>query len=145
MRILLLNNEHYGSCASLGFRQLGHDVKIAGIIQVDYLRRYLEVLNDLLIRRVGLMSTRGEADDDKKAAQDVHCLHAYWRLRILSIWKMSIPMVKIVQPDLVFTINPMYSILSCFRDTAFHMEFGYNPLMETHPSKRPDADYNMTP
>jgi spore maturation protein CgeB len=147
MRILLLNNETIMAHAlPWGFRQLGHDVKIAGIIQVDYLRRYLEVFKPDLLITAGWINeyTPEKLTMIKKAAQDVHCLHAYWAVEdIIHLEKWSIPMVKIVQPDLVFTINadciPYYHALGI---PAFHMEFGYNPLMETHPSKRPDADYN---
>lgn len=146
MRILLLNNESImANSLPWGFRQLGHDVKIVRIIQEDYLRRYMEVFKPDLLITVGWIHdyTPKKLAIIKKIAQEYHCLHAYWAVEdIIHLEKWSIPMVKTVQPDVVFTINadciPYYQALGI---PAFHMEFGYNPDMAIPPSKLPAGEH----
>lgn len=147
MRVLLLNNESIMEHAlPWGLRQLGHDVKIVRVIQEAYLRKYLELFKQDLLITVGWIHeyTPKKLEIIKKAARDYHCLHAYWAVEdSIHLENWSIPMVKTVQPDLVFTINadciPSYQALGI---PSFHMEFGYNPLMATYLSERPDPDNN---
>ncbi|WP_258361162.1 glycosyltransferase family protein [Moorella sulfitireducens] len=147
MRILYLNGHPvwtYG--LPWGFRQLGHEVKIVGVIQKDYLTRYMELFHPKLLVTVGWMDeyTFDKLEVIRKLAQDFGCLHAYWAtedINFLERW--SLRMVKVVQPDVVFTINA--DCIPYYRDLgipAFHLEFGYNPGFEASIPGLPAPGYD---
>lgn len=133
MRILYLN-EHpvwlYG--LPWGFRQLGHDVKIVKKVEKETLRAVMEAFKPELLITVGWVHEYMRAEKRaliKKMASSFHCQHAYWATEdIMWFKKWSLPMVKAVRPNAVFTINeaciPLYQKQGF---PAFHLDFGYNP------------------
>lgn len=133
MRILYLN-EHpvwlYG--LPCGFRHLGHDVMIVKKVEKESLGAVMESFKPELLITVGWVHEYMRAEKRtliKKMARSFHCLHVYWATEDITWFKKwSLPMVKAVRPNVVFTINadciPLYQKQGF---PAFHLDFGYNP------------------
>ncbi|MGI6648674.1 MAG: glycosyltransferase family protein [Bacillota bacterium] len=79
----------------------------------------------------------------REIVRQYNCLHVYWAVEdIQHLQTWSLPMVKAVQPDAVFTINadciPFYENLGI---PAFHLEFGYNPSVEAYVEHSANSRY----
>jgi spore maturation protein CgeB len=145
MRILYLNGHPiwlYG--LPWGFRHLGHQVKIAKNVQSNLLLPLMKSFKPDLLITVGWVYEYMKPQKRaliKKIAHDFGCLHAYWATEDITWFeKWSLPMVRAVQPDVVFTINadciPFYRNLGI---PAFHLEFAYNPSYEGDVSSSDDV------
>jgi len=136
MRILFLNGHPvwtYG--LPWGFRRLGHNVQIVDAIQQDDLIRRMRTFQPDLMVSVGWIDqyTPEKLAVTRYAARHFGCPHVYWATEDINhLEKWSLPLVKAVEPDAVFTINA--DCIPVYRDLgipAFHLEFGYNPEFDS--------------
>lgn len=147
MRIVYLNGHPvwtYG--LPWGFRKLGHDIRIVDVIRKADLTYIMENFQPDLLVSVGWIAeyVPKKLAIIREAAEHFGCLHAYWATEDVNhLIKWSLPMVRAVQPDVVFTINaeciPSYLNLGI---PAFHLDFGYNPAFPPATTEQLDSRYS---
>ncbi len=146
MRILYLNAHPVWTNQLLkGFEEMGHEVSIVDAIHKESLNKHIEEFKPDLMMTVGWMHEYITEKQEilRDLAKQHQLLHAYWATEdIQHFARWSLPYVKNVQPDVVFTINadciPFYAEIGI---PAFHLEFGYNPAIEDSFKDAPYPQY----
>ena len=146
MRILYLNAHPVWTNQLLkGFEELGHEVRIVDAIHKGSLKKHIEEFKPDLMMTVGWMHEYITEKQEiiRDLAKQHRLLHAYWATEdIQHFARWSLPYVKNVQPDVIFTINadciPFYAEIGI---PAFHLEFGYNPAIEDSLKDTPYPQY----
>ncbi len=146
MHILYLNGHPFWTNQLLkGFEELGHEVSIVDAIHKESLKKHIEGFKPDLMMTVGWMHEYIPEKQEivRDLAKQHQLLHAYWATEdIQHFARWSLPYVKKVQPDVVFTINaeciPFYTEIGI---PAYHLEFGYNPSVEDSLQDAPFPQY----
>lgn len=147
MRILFANGYPvWANSLPWGFRQLGHPVEILPLIEPKSLNQTMRKFKPDVVLTAGWISeyTPAKLALLKKTARQYGCLQAYWATEDINhLRRWSIPLVKKLQPDVVFTINA--ACISAYRELgipAFHLDFGYNPDVSAGPAAEPLACFS---
>lgn len=143
MRILFVNGcPVWANGLPWGFRQLNHPIEIVTQIEQKSLYQTMKRFQPELMLTVGWITeyTTSKLRLLKKAAQHFGCLQAYWAVEDINhLRKWSLPLVKKIDPNVVFTINA--ACISAYQECgipAFHLDFGYNPEFPDLSHQAPD-------
>ena len=129
MRILFANGYPvWANSLPWGFRQLNHPVEILPLIEQKSLNQTMRNFKPDVVLTAGWISeyTPAKIALLKKTARQYGCLQAYWATEDINhLRKWSIPLVKKLQPDVVFTINAAcISAYREFRNPSLSSGFG---------------------
>lgn len=118
-----------------GFRKLGHEVRIVKAVKKDFLPEVMKTFKPDLLVTVGWIyeyMKPWKREIIRKTARKYGCVHAYWATEDITWFeRWSLPLVKEIQPDVVFTINA--ECISSYQKLgipAFPLDFGYNSEFE---------------
>lgn len=114
-----------------GFRDCGYEVRISGVLTKEKLSVLLSNFKPELIITVGWGPENSSIEKQKMIHEQVRkqgVPHIYWATEDPTHTEsFTLPFLKIVQPDFVFTI--CYSIVNYYKTLgikAAHLDFGYH-------------------
>lgn len=127
-----------------GFRDLGHSVEVSGPISSEKLEQMIRHFQPELIFTMGWGPENSSLQKQaliREQVKKAQVPHIYWATEDPTHTKsFTLPFLKNVQPDFVFTICPtMVANYLQFGIKAAHLDFGYHPSL--HCPARPDKKY----